>query len=187
MWLLNEFLSLKNNVNAPSESDKQTKTWRNFFLLTSWRSMTKIVGSGSASGSVSQRYGSADPDTYKYFMDPQHWIQQCRLVCEKSLSLVGFGMSCLLSLRGWMVWFGMSCFLSLRGWMVWFSMSCFLSLSVSEERWTPVVQQQVLVLRPLQQLHVCKSESGLMSRSYNSVKKNRKSRKDKYRFWMPSV
>ncbi len=33
----------------------------------------KVTGSGStsASGSISQRYGSADPDPYQNFMDPQ--------------------------------------------------------------------------------------------------------------------
>jgi hypothetical protein len=52
----------------------------------SWRSLTKIAGSESASGSVSgsgsgsesinQKYGSADPDPdpYQNFMDPQHWF-----------------------------------------------------------------------------------------------------------------
>ncbi len=46
------------------------------FLLMSWRSLTKIVGSGFASGSesVSQRYGSADPDSCQNFIDPQHWF-----------------------------------------------------------------------------------------------------------------
>jgi hypothetical protein len=37
-------------------------------LSTSRRSLTKIAGSGS----ISQRYGSADPDPYQNFMDPQH-------------------------------------------------------------------------------------------------------------------
>jgi hypothetical protein len=31
----------------------------------------KIAGSGS----ISQRYGSADPDPYQNFMDPQHWLR----------------------------------------------------------------------------------------------------------------
>ncbi len=39
--------------------------------------MTKIVGfrSGSESGSISQRHGSADPDpdAHQNVMDPQHW------------------------------------------------------------------------------------------------------------------
>ncbi len=33
------------------------------FLVASWRSMMKIEGSRSASGSISQRHGSADPDS----------------------------------------------------------------------------------------------------------------------------
>jgi hypothetical protein len=35
--------------------------------------MMKIEGSGSASGSISQRHGSADPDPNQNVMDPQHW------------------------------------------------------------------------------------------------------------------
>jgi hypothetical protein len=36
--------------------------------------MTKIAGSGSGSesGSISQRHGSADPDPHQNVMDPQH-------------------------------------------------------------------------------------------------------------------
>jgi hypothetical protein len=36
----------------------------------------KIAGSGSASGSISQRHGSADPDPdpHQNVMDPQHWL-----------------------------------------------------------------------------------------------------------------
>jgi hypothetical protein len=49
------------------------------FLLASWRSMTKIAGSwsksGSGSGSISQRHGSADPDPHQNVMDPEHWLQ----------------------------------------------------------------------------------------------------------------
>jgi hypothetical protein len=37
--------------------------------------MTKIAGSGSASGSISQRYGSAGPDPPQNVMDPQHCSQ----------------------------------------------------------------------------------------------------------------
>jgi hypothetical protein len=43
------------------------------------RSMTKIAGSGSASGSICHRHGSADPDPDpdppKNVMDPQHCSQ----------------------------------------------------------------------------------------------------------------
>ncbi len=37
--------------------------------------MTKIAGSGSRSGSISQRHGSEDPDPDppQNVMDPQHW------------------------------------------------------------------------------------------------------------------
>jgi hypothetical protein len=40
----------------------------------SWRSMMKIEGSGSRSGSISQRHGSADPDPHQNVMDPQHCV-----------------------------------------------------------------------------------------------------------------
>jgi hypothetical protein len=44
--------------------------------------MTKIAGSGSASGSgsISPRHGSADPDPHQNVMDPQHcMIYYCTL------------------------------------------------------------------------------------------------------------
>ncbi len=41
-------------------------------ILVSWRSMMKIAGSESASGSINQRHGSADPDPHQNVMDPQH-------------------------------------------------------------------------------------------------------------------
>ncbi len=39
--------------------------------------MTKIAGPGSASGSISQRHGSADPDPdpHQTVMDPEHWYK----------------------------------------------------------------------------------------------------------------
>jgi hypothetical protein len=38
--------------------------------------MTNIAGSGSESGSISQRHGSEDPDPDppENVMDPQHWL-----------------------------------------------------------------------------------------------------------------
>jgi hypothetical protein len=36
----------------------------------------KIEGSGSASGSISQRHGSADPDPHQNVMDPQHCLRE---------------------------------------------------------------------------------------------------------------
>ncbi len=65
---------------VPSKCDQ-----KNFFLisflLASWRSMTKIAGSGS----ISQRNGSADPDPHQNVMDPQH--------CKKYLAWVCFFLS----------------------------------------------------------------------------------------------
>jgi hypothetical protein len=39
--------------------------------------MTKLTGSGSAAGSISQWHGSADPDPdpHQNVMDPQHWAE----------------------------------------------------------------------------------------------------------------
>jgi hypothetical protein len=41
------------------------------FWLASLRSMMKVEGSGSESGSISQKHGSADPDPHQNVMDPQ--------------------------------------------------------------------------------------------------------------------
>ena len=40
--------------------------------MASWRSMTKIAGSGSTSGSIIQRHGSTGPDPHQNVMDPEH-------------------------------------------------------------------------------------------------------------------
>ena len=49
--------------------------------------MMKIEGSGSEYGSrsISQRHGSADPDSHQNVMDPQHWLPEDegqKKVCE---------------------------------------------------------------------------------------------------------
>ncbi len=46
LWLLLYFWSLKNDVNVPSKSNKQKSLKKIRFLLVSWRSKTKIIGSG---------------------------------------------------------------------------------------------------------------------------------------------
>jgi hypothetical protein len=61
LLLLLDFLSLKNYVNVPLKSNKQKNFFINF-LLASSRLLTKLAGSGSESGSISQMHGSADPD-----------------------------------------------------------------------------------------------------------------------------
>jgi hypothetical protein len=45
----------------------------------------KIAGSESASGSISQRYGSAgpDPDRHQKVMDPQHTANKAK--CKRSV------------------------------------------------------------------------------------------------------
>ncbi len=73
LWLLLDFLSLKNDVNVPSKSNKQKNFIKKIcFLLASWRSMMKIAGSVSAPGSISQRHESANP--HQNVMDPEHWL-----------------------------------------------------------------------------------------------------------------
>ncbi len=54
------------------------KLWRDL-VKSYWRSMTKIAGSGfaSGSGSISQRHGSPDPDPHQNVMDPEHWKKLC--------------------------------------------------------------------------------------------------------------
>ncbi len=74
LLLFHDFLSLKKDVNVPSKSNKQKNFFLISFLLAFSRSMTKIRGSESGSGSISQRHGSADPDPHKNVMDPQHWL-----------------------------------------------------------------------------------------------------------------
>ncbi len=56
---------MKNDVNVPSKSNKQ----KSYDVLKV--TDEKIAGSGS----ISQRYGSADPDPYQNFMHPQHWLK----------------------------------------------------------------------------------------------------------------
>jgi hypothetical protein len=58
----------------PSKICKQKTQEKIKFLLKSWRTLTKISGFESRSGSICQRYGSTDPDPYQNFMDPQKWV-----------------------------------------------------------------------------------------------------------------
>ncbi len=68
--LLNVFLSLKNDVNVVMYL---LQVISNKILSPYWRSLTKIAGAGA--GSVSQRYESADPDSYQKVTD----LQPCSL------------------------------------------------------------------------------------------------------------
>ncbi len=80
LWLLYDFLALSNYVNVTLKSNKQ-KTETNIFCCrhheNHWQKQQ--------SGSISQRFGSADPDPhphpdpywYQNFMDPQHCLPKC--------------------------------------------------------------------------------------------------------------
>jgi hypothetical protein len=49
------------------------------FFFASLKSLKKGVGSGVRSGSISQRYGPADPDSHQNVTDPQHCFQEITL------------------------------------------------------------------------------------------------------------
>jgi hypothetical protein len=53
--------------------------------------VTKIEGSGSESGSISQRHGSADPDPPQNVMDPQHWFMVCITALHRTVQLWSTG------------------------------------------------------------------------------------------------
>ncbi len=94
LWLF----IFENVVHVPSKSNKQKNCLKNlFFVGILGRSVTKIAGSGSASGSgyISQRHGSADPDPdpHQNFMDPQ----QCIFSIQQDLLLP----SCQITVPGW--------------------------------------------------------------------------------------
>ncbi len=44
------------------------------FFFAFLNSLKKGVGSRVGSGSISQRYGSVDPDPHQIVTDPQHWL-----------------------------------------------------------------------------------------------------------------
>ncbi len=57
------------------------------FLLASWRSVTKLAGSGY----ISQRHGSADPDPPQNVMDPQHWFKSTIFQNKSGFWTSGYG------------------------------------------------------------------------------------------------
>ncbi len=55
----------------PVDKIKEKKEKKLFASLTSLKKgVGSGVGSGARSGSISQRYGSGDPDPHQYVMDP---------------------------------------------------------------------------------------------------------------------
>ncbi len=73
-----DFLSWKTDANVPSESNKQKNVEKTYFLLASWKSLTKRAGSESGS----QWYGSADPDP-----DPYQDVKDSTLFIKRILLL----------------------------------------------------------------------------------------------------
>ena len=70
-----DILSLKNDVNVPSKSNKQKNFFLNLFFVGVLKVNDENSRIGSESGSISQRHVSADPDPdpYQNVMDPQHY------------------------------------------------------------------------------------------------------------------
>ncbi len=54
---------------------------KTYFLLESWKSLTRRAGSGS--GSVTQWHGSADPDPNQNVTDPQHCLKTIKYYQRK--------------------------------------------------------------------------------------------------------
>ncbi len=50
------------------------KTFLNCFFVGVLKVNNENRGSGSESGSISQRHGYADPDPHQKVMDPEHWL-----------------------------------------------------------------------------------------------------------------
>jgi hypothetical protein len=63
LWLLYDFLSLKNEVKVALSKNKKLGIT---IFLSSWRSLTK------REGSVSRRHGSADQNLCQHVKDPEH-------------------------------------------------------------------------------------------------------------------
>jgi hypothetical protein len=74
LWLRLDFLSRKNYVNVPSKSNQQKNFFGKIsFSLASWRSMTKIAGSGSGSGSCKGK----QKKIYNFFWHlERHWREE---------------------------------------------------------------------------------------------------------------
>ncbi len=86
LWLLFDFLSLKNYVKVPSKS---TYNAENFFFNSFFVGILKVDDEIEGSGSISQRHGSTDvdpdPDPHQNVMDPEHWFEVSPLLCQKKI------------------------------------------------------------------------------------------------------
>ncbi len=81
LWLLHDFLSVKNDVNAPSKISRQKNGGKQIIFY--WHLEGHWAGSGSVSqrsGSVnSHRYGSENPDPYGTKMS-RIWNIDCKVI-----------------------------------------------------------------------------------------------------------
>ncbi len=68
LWLLLDFLSLKNYVNVPSKSNKKT-----FFKISFFFVCVLKVNDDPDPDPFSQSHESPDPDPHQNVMDPEHW------------------------------------------------------------------------------------------------------------------
>jgi hypothetical protein len=76
------YLSLKTDVNVPTESNKQKNLEKTYYLLASWKSLTKRAGPDAVQIRFWLRiqiricksvYGSKDPDPFQNVTDSEHW------------------------------------------------------------------------------------------------------------------
>ncbi len=86
IWLYYDFLSWKNDVNVPSKISKQKNLEKNYFLLASWRSLTKRAGSRSISvariresGSITKYHRST---TLFLYLSHCFWDEFASVVCR---------------------------------------------------------------------------------------------------------
>ncbi len=88
LWLLYDLLSLKNDVNVPSKSNKQKKTGEKFFFFfASWRLLTKRAGGSDPNQDPLVRGTDPDLDPYQNVTDPEHfcrwWIRLADCYCKR--------------------------------------------------------------------------------------------------------
>ncbi len=98
--LLLDFSSLKNDVSVPSKSNKKEKFFLICFLWASWRSMTKIAGSGTL---VARRQIPDSDRLRDYYWDKKHkdklvigWLESA-VLSQYALTLLSYFLQSLFS------------------------------------------------------------------------------------------
>jgi hypothetical protein len=81
------------NVNVPSKGSEKKILGKNLFFV-GILPLTKRAGSGAGSGTVSQWYGSSDPDPYQNVTGPQHCLKVSKFLrCHKTVRNLNKGFS----------------------------------------------------------------------------------------------